>query len=224
MWTSRLMARKAGLGLGLSMALLVLVGSLALAGEPANDAAMALLDQGELAAAGGHFDQARQLWEKALQQRPGWDVAQRRLADLPARSRAYPGQVREIERNQRASLDFVQGVGLFNQGRYQEAAQLFAGVVEVLPEHPYARQYLEMAQTQAGLAGHGSLQVDSTPPAMIQLDGRAVGQTPVTLNKVPVGPHTLIAEAHGVRLQRQIVIQGRTAHATAFVFREVEGP
>lgn len=218
------MARKVGLGLGLSMALLVLAGSLALAGEPANDAALALLDQGELAAAGGNFDKARQLWEKALQERPGWEVAQRRLADLPARSRAYPTQVREIERNQQASLDFVEGVSLFNQGRYQEAAQLFATVAKVLPDHPHARQYLEMSQSQAGLTGHGSLQVDSTPPAMIHLDGQAVGQTPVVLNNVPAGRHTLTAEAHGVRLQKEIVVQGRTAHTTTFVFREVEGP
>lgn len=221
---SGFMAHKPGLVLGAILVSLVLVGSLAWAAEPANDVAMALLDQGELAAAGGNFDQARQLWEKALQQRPGWEVVQRRLAELPARRRAYADQVQEIERDQQASLDFVEGVNLFNQGRYQEAARILASVVAVLPDHPYAAQYLEMAQTQAGLASHGSLRVDSTPPATIYLDGQAVGQTPVSLDKVPAGQHTLIAEAHGIRLERQIVIQGRSAHHTAFAFTEVEGP
>ena len=103
----------------------------------------------KLAAAGGNFEKARQLWEKALQQRPGWQTAQRRLAELPARSRNYAAQVREIALRQQAGLDFVEGVGLFNQGRYQEAARLFAGAAEVLPNHPYAGQYLDLAREQA---------------------------------------------------------------------------
>lgn len=208
--------------LTLGMAVLILAAPAAWAAEPGNDAALTLLDQGELAAAGGNFEKARQLWEKALQQRPGWQTAQRRLAELPARSRNYAAQVREIALRQQASLDFVEGVGLFNQGRYQEAARLFAGAAEVLPDHPYAGQYLELAREQAHLAGHGSLQVDSTPPAMIYLDGQAKGRTPLLLPEVPAGEHTLVAEAQGVRLQQRIVIRGRASHATAFTFQEVE--
>ncbi len=213
-------AVKAALTLG--MAVLILVAPRAWAAEPGNDAALALLDQGELAAAGGNFDKARQLWEKALQQRPGWQTAQRRLAELPARSRGHAAQVREIELRQQASLDFVEGVGLFNQGRYQEAARLFAGAAQVLPDHPYAGSYLALAREQAHLAGHGSLQVDSIPPAEIYLDGQAKGRTPLLLQEVPAGEHTLVAEAHGVRLQQRIVIRGRASHAAAFSFQEVE--
>jgi len=191
-------------------------------GQAAQAQALTLLDQGELAAAGGHFDKAEHLWQEALRARPAWPVAQQRLAQLPARRQGYAAQVARIARDQKASLDFVEGVTLFNQGDYAGAAKIFQNVAETLPGHPFARQYLADAQAQAQAIGYGSLTVESNLPAKISLGGRAVGVTPLTLNDLPVGEHVVTAEANDAQARQTVVIRGRTTSFATFSFREIE--
>lgn len=209
----------------LLLAVLVVCGSLPpiAAAAEGGDRAMLLLDQGEFAAAAGNFDRAQQLWQEALTVKPNWATAQNRLKELPARRRSYPAHLEDIRVHQKASLDYVEAVNLFNQGRYGEAATLLESVLQVQPDHPSAGMYLDYARTQVQLATHGSLRIEANIPAQIFLNGELKGITPLLLENLPVGSYSLVAEAHGVRVMKIVTIKGRTAHATAFAFREVEG-
>lgn len=217
-----------GLGRLMILALAALVACIgpAVAGAAAGEAdrAMLLLDQGEFAAAAGNFDRAQEFWKQAQALRPDWPKAQERLRDLPARRAGYPQHIEEIRLRQKASLDFVEGVELFNQGRYQEAAARFQSVLQVQTGHALAGQYLAQARAQAQISGHGSLRVEANLPARVYLDGELKGATPLLLQNLPAGSHELVAEAQGVRVSRQVLIKGRSAHTTTFAFQEIEGP
>lgn len=60
--------------------------------------AMNLLDRGEFTAGADRFAQTEELWRQALQAKPAWSVAQRRLAEFPQRRRVFPHEQAERER------------------------------------------------------------------------------------------------------------------------------
>jgi hypothetical protein len=63
-------------------------------------------------------------------------------------------------------------------------------------------------------AAGGALEVSSTPPgALVQIDGRDAGVTPITLDDLPPGPHRIVLTAKG----RQPVAQQVTIEAGATV-------
>ncbi|MCB2188639.1 MAG: hypothetical protein KQJ78_19645 [Deltaproteobacteria bacterium] len=182
------------------------------------DRSLDLLDRGEIAAAGGEFAKARQLWEQALKVRPGWTTAQRRLAELPTRERNYPAQIAEIERRQDASLEFVEGVNLFNQRRWMAAAAAFDSVLTVLTDHPLAREYRDVALRQQFLDTHGALLVEANLPAQVAVDGQPRGRTPLALSDLPVGWRTVNAQAAGRSQTQRVLIKARTRSIVPFRF------
>lgn len=184
--------------------------------EMAASPAQELLDQGELAAAAGHFEEARRLWNKALALRPGWAVAQRRLAELPQRQAAFPGDQASQERRRQARLAMVQGVTYFNAQRYQEARDQFRDFLEVFPEDAEGLRYLGLAEQQLALVQGGRLLVNSQPLAQVYLDGAPRGRTPLTLERVPAGPHSVEVRAHGQSQSQQVSLRGRSTVEVSF--------
>jgi len=172
--------------------------------------ALELLDKGELAAAGGHFEEAARYWRRALEIKPGWSKAKTRLAGLDQRKKCFPAQMAALERGSRARLAYVEGVAKFNQGDYQAAANLFAQCLEVYPGDQMASQNLALARAMRRDMKEGSLQVDCRPQGKVFLDGKARGNTPLTLERIPVGRHEVAVEAYGARAVKQIEVKPRT--------------
>jgi len=172
--------------------------------------AIEMLDQGELAAAAGRFEEAARLWRKALEIKPGWDKAEARLAGLAQRKKSFPAQMAALERGSQARLAYVEGVDKFNRGDYQAAAKLFAQCLEVYPGDQLASQNLNLARAMQRDMGEGSLWVACLPQGVIFLDGKARGTTPLTLEQIPVGRHEVAVEAYGARAVKEIEIKPRT--------------
>lgn len=179
---------------------------------PAQDEqkAVDLLDKGEFAAAAGRFAQAQTLWNQALEVKPGWSTARRRLAELPQRRLRFPAEEAERARKSAARLDYVEAITAFNQGHYGRAAEILQGVAAVFPDDAQVRGILEQARDMAKGMGQGSLKVECAQPAQVKLDGRPVGTTPLKLEGVPVGVHRLEVEAFGGSEGKEIEIKPRT--------------
>lgn len=178
--------------------------------------AMDLLDRGEFAAASGRFDQAQRLWRQALRARPGWAVAKRRLAELPARRAAFPAQRSARQRGARARLAFVEGVTRFNAGDYRAAARLFESCLLVYPADESTRRYLQVCRDMLAEQRVGSIFVVSHPPGRVSLDGRPRGDTPLTLNGVPIGRRLVSVSTCGCEAARELEVKPRTRTAVSF--------
>lgn len=172
--------------------------------------ALDLLDQGELAAAAGDFGQAEARWKQALQVKPGWSTAQRRLAELLQRRRAFPHEQAERQRRVKARLDYVEGITAFNAGDYGRAAGLFQGASQALPEDQVIARELARARELEKAVRQGSLKVVCGQKAAVILDGKRVGETPLTLEAVPVGRHHLALEDFGARTAQDVEIKPRS--------------
>lgn len=178
--------------------------------------AMNLLDQGEFAAAAGHFEQAERLWRQSLQLRPGWSVVERRLRELPQRRAGFPYDISVNEARRQARLAFVQGITEFNAQRYDEALEQFHRFLAVFPHDPEGLQYLDLTRLQMDLVSGGSVSVQSSPPAEVFLDGQACGWTPVFLEWVQAGPHRVEVAAHGGGQFKDIMVSGRSTLEVSF--------
>jgi hypothetical protein len=200
--------------LALSGVLLLWVGALAWAASEApaqvEPKAMDLLDRGEFAAATGRFGQAQALWNQALEVKPGWSTARRRLAELPQRRLRFPGEEAERARKSAARLAYVEAITAFNHGDYRGSAEILEGVAAVFPQDGQVLGLLDLARGMAKGMGQGSLQVESAQQAQVKLDGRPVGMTPLRLEVVPVGRHRLEVEAFGGSEVKDIEIRPRT--------------
>jgi hypothetical protein len=172
--------------------------SLPVAGEqpPATPAGLDLLDQGEFAAAAGRFEEAERIWRKALAQRPDWPEVKRRLAELPARRANFRPQLTEQHERREARLALVQGISDFNARRYREAEANILAFLRVFPEDAEGLYYLDLARAQGQAVGVGRLKVFCAPEAQVLLDGRPVGQTPLSLPAAP-GVRRVEVRAHG---------------------------
>lgn len=163
---------------------------------PSTPAGLDPLDQGEFAAAAGRFDEAERIWRKALAQRPDWPEVKRRLAELPARRASFRPQLAEQHERREARLALVQGISDFNQRRYREAEANILAFLRVFPEDEEALYYLDLARAQGQAVGVGRLKVFCLPEAQVLLDGRPVGQTPLSLPAAP-GVRRVQVRAHG---------------------------
>ncbi len=63
----------------------------------------------------------------------------------------------------------------------------------------------ETSTASASQKGFGSIQITSKPDAHVYLDGDFMGETPITLNKIPVGSYVLKLSKEGYRDLRQTV-------------------
>lgn len=63
----------------------------------------------------------------------------------------------------------------------------------------------ETSTAPASQKGFGSIQITSRPDAQVYLDGDFMGETPLTLNKIPVGSYVLKLSREGYRDLRQTV-------------------
>ncbi|MGB9597398.1 MAG: PEGA domain-containing protein, partial [Candidatus Poribacteria bacterium] len=63
----------------------------------------------------------------------------------------------------------------------------------------------ETSTTLASQKGFGSIQITSKPDAQVYLDGDFMGETPITLTKIPVGSYVLKLSREGYRDLRQTV-------------------
>ncbi|MEW5912093.1 MAG: PEGA domain-containing protein [Thermodesulfobacteriota bacterium] len=138
-------------------------------------------------------------------------------AKAPAQGEAaWAKEMPAIERRRQARLDYVQAVTEFNAGRYQNAVRLLQQCLAVLPGDEQARKLLALAQEQARKSQTGSLQVTSTPPAEVFLDGRPLGRTPLNLPALAVGRYKLQARRGGFSREHDLVIKPRTATSVTF--------
>lgn len=216
-----------GLALAATLGLaLVLIITPVVSGQSAQERALKLLDQGELAAAAGKFDLARQRWQQALKLRPGWSVVKRRLAELPARQARFPGETQERERRSAARILFVEGVNHFNRGRYGIAQISFENYLKVFPDDAQARKYLEMARRyQAPRPPRvrvlpkpttGTLLVRCKPAAQVSLNGQVKGRTPLKLSGLKPGRYQVEVKEKGARSEAQVQVQAGYNHEIDF--------
>ncbi len=66
----------------------------------------------------------------------------------------------------------------------------------------------------------GGLQIESTPSgAKVSVDGKVFGTTPVTLDDLPVGTHTLVLESSAGTVRRRVqVVEGQTEVVNESIF------
>ncbi len=126
------------------------------------------------------------------------------------------GDQAAIERRRQARLAYTQALDEFNAGHYAQASRLLQQHLAVFPENGQAREYLAMALRLHRAQSHGTLKVLSQPPGQVMLDGRLLGNTPLTLTEVPVGRHFLQADSKGVRQGREVVIKPMTITTVEF--------
>lgn len=163
---------------------------------PATPGNLDLLDQGEFAAAAGRFEEAERLWRKALAQRPDWPEVKRRLTELPARRAGFRPQLVEQNERREARLALVQGISDFNERRYPQAEANILAYLRVFPGDEEALYYLDLTRAQGRAVGVGRLKVFCAPEAQVLVDGRPVGQTPLSLPAQP-GLRRVEVRAHG---------------------------
>lgn len=186
----------------------------------ADQKAMDLLDKGEFAAAAGRFGQAQTLWNQALELRPGWSTAQRRLSELPQRRQRFPLEEAQRERRSAARLECVEAIEAFNHGDYGRAVTLWQGAAAALPEDEDVRRELDRARAMDQATRQGSLRVDCAQKAVVKLDGRVVGETPLELTGVAVGRRRVVVEAFGGQEIKELEIKPRT---TSTLYLTVQG-
>ncbi len=158
-------------------------------------------------------EQARAAAEAANRQKAQAQVKRREQTERLRREAA----AREVYRQ--ARLDFTQGVDRFNAGDYDQAAELFTRFLRVFPNDGQGRRLLAMAREQQRALRSGSLKVESVPPGRVYLDGRPVGNTPLTLPEVPVGRRRVEVRAGGRSQSKLLDIKGRTATTVSFDLR-----
>ncbi|MCB2226848.1 MAG: PEGA domain-containing protein [Desulfarculaceae bacterium] len=142
-------------------------------------------------------------------------------AAKPAAQPDYADQP-EIQRRRKARLAYTQALDEFNAGHYRQAARLFQQHLAVFPENGQARKYLAMSRKLQKAQTHGTLKVLSRPKAQVQLDGHLRGETPLTLDELPVGSHFLQVQAGGVRQGRPVEIKPMTTTTVEFDLTPVE--
>ncbi|RJX32748.1 MAG: PEGA domain-containing protein [Desulfarculus sp.] len=136
-------------------------------------------------------------------------------AAQPAWAREQP----EIERRRQARLAHTQALDEFNAGRYEQAVRLLEQYLAVLPEDGQAKKVLALARQQVRAAKNGGLQVSSTPPAQVFLDGRPLGRTPLNIKELPVGRYKLEAREGKLSQSHDLEIKPRTTTTVEFDLR-----
>lgn len=129
-----------------------------------------------------------------------------------------------IEQRRQARLTFVEGVDLFNAGRYAEAEQRFLAFLAVFPGDNQGEHFLALTRQTLAAQGGGNLRVTCRQPATVFLDGRPVGQTPLALDNLSVGRHQVEVRAGGNSQSQVVEIKGRTTTSIAFDLTRYEVP
>lgn len=129
-----------------------------------------------------------------------------------------------IEKRRQARLTFVEGVDLFNAGRYAEAEQRFLAFLAVFPGDPEGSRFLRLTQRTLASLRSGSLRVASRQPATVYLDGRPVGETPLALDNLPLGRHLVEVRAGELSQSQAIEIKGGTTSSIEFDLTRHEVP
>ncbi|MFH1061089.1 MAG: PEGA domain-containing protein, partial [Pseudomonadota bacterium] len=129
-----------------------------------------------------------------------------------------------IEQRRQARLTFVEGVDLFNVGRYAEAEQRFLAFLAVFPGDNQGEHFLALTRKTLASLDTGHLRVTCRQPASVFLDGRPVGATPLALDNLPAGRHQVEVRAGDASQSQAVEIKGRTTTSIAFDLTRYEAP
>lgn len=140
-------------------------------GEPARRHAVVAAQRGaEAALAAGHPGDAERLLAAVWDQAP-YSLTARHLRSEAARLREE--QAAALARNSAAQRLLNEGKELLREGNWRAAQARFEGVLEILPDDPLAREYLDLARERARLPrvrqdrpSIGFSNVAPTPPAV----------------------------------------------------------
>lgn len=174
------------------------------------------MEQGEVRAAGGRFDEAAKLWKQALALRPGLSLAEKKLAGLEERRREYLREQAETQGKRGVQASLTKGIDAFNAGDYDESIRQLQIYLQAYPRDAIALDHLAKAQEMQRGQKFGALVVNCTPAAEVLLDGRGVGSTPLRLDSVAVGGHGLEVRAHGGSASQTVEIKSRSTTTVRF--------
>lgn len=160
-------------------------------------------------------------------QPPAGAIQERELPPAPAVEPAPEprfDQQELIEKRRQARLTFVEGVDLFNAGRFAEAEQRFLAFLAVFPGDNEGERFLGLTQKTLATQRSGGLRVASKQPATVYLDGQRVGETPLALDNLPLGRHLVEVRAGEASQSQEIEIKGRTTTSIEFDLTRFEVP
>jgi serine/threonine protein kinase len=112
---------------------------------------------------------------------------------------------------------FARGVQAFERKDYAGAVKEFERALQFEPAHREARARLRSAQAELAKPRFGALTVNALPFGEVLLDGKSLGTTPVRVEKVTVGKHTLRVTREGYEdFERTVVVEeGQTQNFVA---------
>lgn len=138
----------------------------------------------------------------ALEQADGADPGNEDVEGLLAEAKEG------AERTTEAGAAFERGLSALEGKDYARSVKELERALELDPEHREAQERLRFARTELARPRFGTLTVNAIPFGEVFLDGATVGVTPVNLEKVRVGGHTLRVIRSGYEeFQRTVVVE-----------------
>jgi tetratricopeptide (TPR) repeat protein len=122
-----------------------------------------------------------------------------------------------LESSGQAQEAFARGVQALERKDYAGAVKELERALQLDPAHREARARLRVAQAELAKPRFGALTVNALPFGEVLLDGKSLGTTPVRVEKLPVGKHTLRVIREGYEdFERTVVVEeGQTKNLVA---------
>jgi serine/threonine-protein kinase len=153
------------------------------------------------------FQEAIPALEQAQEADPQNEEVRRLLSEAQGAAESS-GQAQEA---------FARGAQALERKDYAGAVKELERALQLDPAHREARSRLRSAQSELAKPRFGGLTVNALPFGEVLLDGKSLGTTPVRVEKLPVGKHTLRVIREGYEdFERTVVVEeGQTKNFVA---------